>query len=903
MSAVDDEDAKIAPSLSNTALAVLRDSATQCRQLLHELSARDDTATYETEEMMAAFNILAANMGIFRQGQHSLASRLQNVPEIASLVRQLLDALQRHLVHALAEGDSGHGRRDQAASCSSESDDSSDRSSVSSGRRLDISKAIKEQETVHTGHGPSAAVTSARGTINSLRQLSLTLRLAGAQHRSERIRRFRAHKTYSQVFDVFRMYALQRARHLFPRAPGFLVERIAESIASRRIRFLYLERHQTKLSTLNQPAPALLPIQKQQESAEEHTAEYVGQSEPQRADMDLSHSRAQPSIILSSTEVTNLDPKGFRAAAQLKPARPESVPSIQVSHGEFPKMPNLDPGGLSFTCPYCFLVCPIREAGHSYQDALKAHQDATSERMQGTKRLEKDQWRNHLIRDFEPFFCVLEDCSSPFACADTYSGWLAHLKDKHSPPTWRCWHCGPQTTASFSSPGELDNHLREHHDHAASDAQRSAFVKHSMIRNQEGLQSCPFCGGFPEDIEKRFPDRQSPQAQEALVAHVRTHLISVALVLAPIRAEGTNDDGIGSDADSNVRGYCRDISSGRGGSDSDSDVHNTIDIMCPRLECDCKASSRVPSHDMPDPAQSFPGWDIEDARLVAAINEKWLDIEKREQQARPNEPGWLEQPVVKAFSQRLQQDETSTPPPLPIVSQSAHDVRADRTYTLPSTADLAAASSAGHIETVKILLENGADVNAQDEEYGGALIAASSAGHGEIVKVLLEKGATVEAKDENGLTPLSIAARSGHEAVVKLLLENGANVNSKGGWGTPLHLAADKGHETVAKLLMDLGANKEAKSNKWGYTPLHLTAQNGHEAIAKLLVKLGANKEAKSNKLGYTPLHFAAQGGHEAVARLLVELGADIKAKNNDGDTPLHFATQNGHEAVARLFR
>ncbi|EJT76427.1 hypothetical protein GGTG_06346 [Gaeumannomyces tritici R3-111a-1] len=146
--------------------------------------------------------------------------------------------------------------------------------------------------------------------------------------------------------------------------------------------------------------------------------------------MDLSHSRVQPSIILSSTEVTALDPEELRTADWFKAERPESVSSIQVSHGEFPKMPDLDPGGLSFTCPYCFLVFPIRGAGHSHHDSPVARPNAREESRQGTKRLEKHQWR-------------------------------------------------------------------------------PAFVKHGMVRKQEGLQSCPFCGGFPEGIKRRFPDRQS----------------------------------------------------------------------------------------------------------------------------------------------------------------------------------------------------------------------------------------------------------------------------------------------------------------------------------------------------------------------------------------------------------
>ena len=48
-------------------------------------------------------------------------------------------------------------------------------------------------------------------------------------------------------------------------------------------------------------------------------------------------------------------------------------------------------------------------------------------------------------------------------------------------------------------------------------------------------------------------------------------------------------------------------------------------------------------------------------------------------------------------------------------------------------------------------------------------------GHEAVVKLLLEQGAEVESKDEDGRTPLWRAARNGHEAVVKLLLEKGAD--------------------------------------------------------------------------------------------------------------------------------
>jgi ankyrin repeat protein len=72
-----------------------------------------------------------------------------------------------------------------------------------------------------------------------------------------------------------------------------------------------------------------------------------------------------------------------------------------------------------------------------------------------------------------------------------------------------------------------------------------------------------------------------------------------------------------------------------------------------------------------------------------------------------------------------------------------------------------------------------------------------------VVKLLLDNGAEVDSKDiEYGGTPLSWAAEKGHEAVVRLLLDNGAEVDSKDKSAqTLLSWAAESGHETVVKLL------------------------------------------------------------------------------------------------------
>jgi ankyrin repeat protein len=54
---------------------------------------------------------------------------------------------------------------------------------------------------------------------------------------------------------------------------------------------------------------------------------------------------------------------------------------------------------------------------------------------------------------------------------------------------------------------------------------------------------------------------------------------------------------------------------------------------------------------------------------------------------------------------------------------------------------LQAASAKGYRQVVKMLLDKGADVNAQDGEYGNALQAALAFGHEQVVEMLLNAGA------------------------------------------------------------------------------------------------------------------------------------------------------------------
>ena len=68
-------------------------------------------------------------------------------------------------------------------------------------------------------------------------------------------------------------------------------------------------------------------------------------------------------------------------------------------------------------------------------------------------------------------------------------------------------------------------------------------------------------------------------------------------------------------------------------------------------------------------------------------------------------------------------------------------------------------------------------MNTRREDARQDLHQAASEGHLEVVRLLVENGANVNARDENGRTPLFRAADEGHLDIVRLLVENGAEVN------------------------------------------------------------------------------------------------------------------------------
>jgi uncharacterized protein len=137
------------------------------------------------------------------------------------------------------------------------------------------------------------------------------------------------------------------------------------------------------------------------------------------------------------------------------------------------------------------------------------------------------------------------------------------------------------------------------------------------------------------------------------------------------------------------------------------------------------------------------------------------------------------------------------------------------------------AAYAGHLDTVKVLLDHGADLSAKKND--GAmpaslvrskevadlfknvvdLVDASFKGDLAKVKALIDKGTPVNGLDPTGRSALTEASWNGKTEVVKLLLEKGADPTIKKPDGqSPLNFATDQKHPEIVALLNEAIAKK-----------------------------------------------------------------------------------------------
>ena len=111
----------------------------------------------------------------------------------------------------------------------------------------------------------------------------------------------------------------------------------------------------------------------------------------------------------------------------------------------------------------------------------------------------------------------------------------------------------------------------------------------------------------------------------------------------------------------------------------------------------------------------------------------------------------------------------------------------------------------GSVQSAKIFVEEGGDVNAHDFFAGRTILhVAALYGHARSVEYLLGRGARSNDQDEDGATPLHLAA---DPQVAEVLTAHGADLSLRDNLGrTPLDAAEADGRTAVAEVLRRCGA-------------------------------------------------------------------------------------------------
>jgi len=213
---------------------------------------------------------------------------------------------------------------------------------------------------------------------------------------------------------------------------------------------------------------------------------------------------------------------------------------------------------------------------------------------------------------------------------------------------------------------------------------------------------------------------------------------------------------------------------------------------------------------------------------------------------------------------------------------------------------------------VRLLLQQGVDVNAISGEGDTALYRACRSQQLEVVPTLLEAGADVNLTS-NKLYPLMAACEVGSAEIICLLVKAGADMkcsncknetclhavlnacaSTMDSWKSDTHCIqrqeALKRYTSIAEILLSVGTDIN-KVNRRGASALYFACVRGETELVKLLLSHGANPNTRS---GTYAMLAACRGCHYDVVKLLLDYNADLAVLDNRGKTVLHCVLECG---------
>jgi ankyrin repeat protein len=199
-------------------------------------------------------------------------------------------------------------------------------------------------------------------------------------------------------------------------------------------------------------------------------------------------------------------------------------------------------------------------------------------------------------------------------------------------------------------------------------------------------------------------------------------------------------------------------------------------------------------------------------------------------------------------------------------------------------------------EKVRLLLAHGANVNARSAtERTPLLVAASYPGTVDLLRLLLDRGADLRAQDRTGATALALAVRSADVEVVRFLADRGLDPKALAPAARRVGLARWDRPTTDYLMSRGLSPAPDVLVTTATWQPTELVGR---------WIEAGADVNARNAaQYGRTPLLTAVTSELEGAEtlQLLLDHGADPNIRTTEGETPLDWAIYKGDRAKIQI--
>ncbi|KAH8883154.1 hypothetical protein GQ53DRAFT_732672 [Thozetella sp. PMI_491] len=840
----------------------IAEHATRCYTLFHKNMALSNIVPDPTimDDQLARFKLWASNMDVYGALNVSLDYRLRFSPTIVDIIHQLLDVICDVLESLKPIEDPIRVRfSSRKRQRIFEHDDSE------FDRRADRDTSDSDSDVDQAAENTSKIVDTIGGTVTRLFRLSNAVRKSAKANRARKIEKFIDDEDANKAIDELRLYTECYIRFRFPMAPDALRSAMVEANALRLRRLYYQRSHRRRIGLSAQSVePRPKPVQLPQMN---HTAAAVRFAPNALKQTGIASSKVSASPrppvapVTTATTARQTNVGAFYAKSTTEVPQAKSV--LVNNKLSFPAIPPTP------ECPYCGVIIEFREK----RKLMLWHNHVIAD-------LEP------FICVFDQCLEAGQHGAGP-PTFETSKAWISHMQNAHG-HSWECRSPAHEYMV-FDQEMLYQQHCITEHDMPEEIA--ATLSSTARRPGTEKVKGCPFGDDFrgPDKIEPSSGSLVF--SSEALQLHVAAHIKEIALLTLQKLPSDGDEDAVGSDlvSENDLQGSPQPRGSMYSLlDDEDLDYRDEDGVAATNSgpgdrEGEEEINAGVTTLDLEDKDKSgmtqlHRAVQAGDLLLAESlIQESATVIDLGDDSGQTALHYAMERGLAESIRVMLEHgaEVTATdnqgfspwlwavvagqtaPASALLISGVIADVNAS---SVDGRSALGWAAGLGWSPIAQLLIAHGASLCQDQSAQMSPLEEAAAVGSLDTVRLLLEAGADPNFRGRDGWSALHWAVEESHLEVVQLLLEVGVNVNAVSSYGTaPLHCAANGGRVAIVNLLLQEGADP-LRITCHGWTPLHHAAFMGHSQVVQRLLeddRVRASASQQDNH-GWSVLHLAA---------------------------------------------